>query len=152
VLYLLAAAVVHTFPFAKANSVSAPVSAATSPAPTKPAASPVATTSQAATSSPTGTLTAGVRPLKVLLPYDLTDASTECAEQAKIPWTDPGLVKALECVAPDMSNGQIFGYQLDSTADYNRAWSNYNTWAQFGASTTENCPPAAGDAQGGPQE
>jgi hypothetical protein len=152
VLYLLAASVVHTFPFAKTNSASDPSSAATSPAPTKPAASPVSTTSPAATSSPTGTLTAGLKPLKVLLPYDLTDASTECVEQTKIPWTNPGLVKALECVAPDMPNGQIFGYQLDSTADYNRAWSNYNSWAQFGASTTENCPPAAGDAQGGPEE
>jgi hypothetical protein len=152
VLYLLAAAVVHTFPFAKPNPAADPASAATSPAPTKPAASPVSTASPAATSAPTGTSAAGVKALKVLLPYDLTDASTECAEQTKIPWTNPGLVKALDCVAPDMPNGQIFGYQLDSTADYNRAWSNYNAWAQFGASTTENCPPAAGDAQGGPEE
>jgi hypothetical protein len=152
VLYFLAAAVVHTFPFDKTNSVREPTAAATSPAPTKPAASPVATTSPAATSAPTGTLASGLKQLKVLLPYDLTDASTECVEQTKIPWTNPGLVKALDCVAPDMPNGQIFGYQLDSTADYNRAWSNYNTWAQFGASTTENCPPAAGDAQGGPEE
>jgi hypothetical protein len=150
VLYLLAASVVHTFPFSKTNSN--PTSAGSSPAPTKPAASPVSTRSPAATASPTRTLAPGVKALKVLLPYDLTDASTECDEQTKIPWTNPGLVKALDCIAPDMPNGQIFGYQLDSTADYNRAWSNYNSWAQFGASATENCPPAAGDAQGGPEE
>jgi hypothetical protein len=51
-----------------------------------------------------------------------------------------------------MANGEIFGYQLDSHADYLKAWANYNSWAQFGTSSTLNCPPASGDSQGGPGE
>jgi hypothetical protein len=97
-------------------------------------------------------LSPGVKPLKVLLPTDIQDASTECATQAKIPWTNPGLVNVLECTASDLPNGEIFGYQLDNAADYNRAWNNYNTWANFGVSSSGNCPPDSGLDQGGPAE
>jgi hypothetical protein len=117
----------------------------------------ISTTKLSPTSAPTpsagGTeapLPSGVKPLKVLLPTDIVDASSECADQTKIPWTNPGLVKADSCTAPDMPNGQIFGYQMDSIADYNQAWANYNTWANFGPSSTDVCPPGKGQSQGGP--
>ena len=51
-----------------------------------------------------------------------------------------------------MPNGQIFGYQMDSTADYEKAWANYNAWANFGTSKTDVCPPTSGNDQGGPGE
>jgi hypothetical protein len=124
-----------------------------SPAPhsSPPLTSPPASPSPGA-STPTGTLATGVKQLKVLMPYDISDANTECSEQAKIPWTNPGLVKGLECTAPDMADGQIFGYQMDSTADYLKAWANYNAWAEFGTSKTLDCPPSGGNSQGGPAE
>jgi hypothetical protein len=97
-------------------------------------------------------LPAGLKPLKVLLPTDIQDASTECAPHTSIPWTNPGLVNALECTAPDMPNGSIIAYQVDSTADYNQAWANYNKWANFGTSKTSTCPPSGGNDQAGPGE
>jgi hypothetical protein len=160
VLYLVIAAAASTFPFAKAKPTPTPTSTPTV-TPSKPSSSSsvAASTSASAsasaspsTSSSLAALPAGLKPLKVLLPTDIQDASTECVEQAKIPWTNPGLVKAFECTAPDMPDGEIFGYQMDSTADYNQAWANYNTWANFGSSATEACPPASGDSQGGPGE
>jgi hypothetical protein len=159
VLYLVIAAVASAFPFSKAKPTPTP----------SPTLHPTATTSLKATSSASSSasasasasasvssspppLPAGLKPLKVLLPTDIQDASSECADQTKIPWTNPGLVKAFSCTAPDMPNGQIFGYQMDSVADYNTAWANYNTWANFGASSTEDCPPGTGQTQGGPGE
>jgi hypothetical protein len=158
VLYLIVAAAASTFPFAKAKPTP-------TPSPSKTSASPVATTSASgsasasasSSSSPAASgslaaLPAGLKPLKVLLPTDIQDASTECADQTDIPWTNPGLVKADLCTAPDMPNGQVFGYQMDSTADYNQAWANYNKWANFGTSKSEVCPPTGGSDQGGPGE
>jgi len=161
VLYLVIAAVASTFPFAKAKPTPTPTPTlhptTTSPSPAKTSASPATSGSPTTSASPTATgslaaLPAGLKPLKVLLPTDIQDAGTECTQQAKIPWTNPGLVTALECTAPDMPNGDIFGYQMDSTADYNQAWAHYNTWANFGTSKGLNCPPAAGQAQAGPGE
>ena len=155
VLYLIVAAVAQTFPFSNAEAsptrTTPPVvhPSTSSPVTRRPASSPSASLSLSPTPSP---LPAGVKPLKVLLPYDITDAATQCVEQAKIPWTNPGLVKAMECDAPDMAGGQIFGYQLGSAADYNQAWANYNAWAQFGSSSSENCPPPSAASQGGPSE
>jgi hypothetical protein len=135
VLYLVIAAVASTFPFAKA----------------KPAPTPAQTQDPTTTGS-LAALPAGLKPVKVLLPTDIQDASTECVQQAKIPWTNPGLVNAFECLTPDMPNGQVFGYQLDSTADYNQAWANYNKWANFGTSSTRTCPPSGSSRQAGPGE
>jgi hypothetical protein len=95
-------------------------------------------------------LPAGLMALKVLLPTDIQDASTECVAQKQIPWSNPGLVRALDCALPDMPDGQVFGYQLDSAADYNQALANYNAWANFGTSSSEDCPPPSGESQGGP--
>jgi hypothetical protein len=117
---------------------------------TTPTPSPVSATGEAAPTSGTLKLAAGVKPLKVLLPTDIQDAGTECAHQAKIPWNSPGLVTALVCAAPDIPNGQVFAYQMDSAADYNRAWASYNTWSNFGTSSALTCPPSAGGTQGGP--
>jgi hypothetical protein len=156
VLYLIIAAIASTFPFAKPTPTPTPTPP---PSPSKTSASPATTTSASASSSvsPTASgslaaLPAGVKSLKVLLPTDIQDASTECVDQTGIPWTNPGLVKADSCTAPDMPNGQIFGYQLDSTADYEKAWANYNAWANFGTSKTAACPPTSGNNQGGPAE
>jgi hypothetical protein len=167
VLYLVIAAVASTFPFAKAKPTPTPTptqhptttvgsAARTGASSTATGASASATGSSASASASAtqslAALPAGLKRLKVLLPTDIQDASTECVEQTKIPWTNPGLVKAFSCTAPDMANGQIFGYQMDSTADYNQAWANYNTWANFGTSSTEDCPPGSGQSQGGPGE
>jgi hypothetical protein len=165
VLYLVIAAVASTFPFAKAKQ--APTSSptlhptattslkATSAAGSSSSGTASASSSSSASAAATGTLAAlpaGLKLLKVLLPTDIQDASTECAQQTNIPWTNPGLVNAFTCTAPDMPNGQIFGYQMDSTADYNQAWANYNKWANFGTSSSEDCPPGTGQSQGGPGE
>ena len=158
VLYLAIAAAASTFPFAKPKPTPSPTLPPTATASLKvtSSASASASASSSASSSAsavaTGTLPPGVKALKVLLPTDITDASTECANQTDIPWTNPGLVTAFTCTATDMQNGQIFGYQMDSTADYNQAWSNYNKWANFGTSTSDTCPPAAGADQAGPGE
>ncbi len=165
VLYLVVAAVASTFPFAKAKPTPTPTPTqhptattslkATSSASSAASGSASASSSSSASPAATGSLAAlpgGLKPLKVLLPTDIQDASSECAEQAKIPWTNPGLVKAFSCTVPDMPNGNIFGYQMDSTADYNQAWANYNTWANFETSNTLDCPPGSGQSQGGPGE
>jgi len=149
VLYLIAAAASQVFPFA-VKPTPAPTPTPVNSAPTSPAPG---TTSPAASPSPSntvGTLAAGVRPLSQIMPFDLQDLTTECDHQAKIPWTNPGLVTALECNPPDMADGQVFGYQLDSAADYQKAWANYNRWAEFGTSNTLDCPPTGGNSQGGP--
>jgi hypothetical protein len=163
VLYLVIAAVAQTFPFSKATpkpTTSPRVVVKTSPpvVPTSPAVvtSPgvVPTSPGVVTTSPAaGTgLARGVKPLKVLLPTDIADASTECSTQTDIPWTNPGLVRALDCTAPDMPGGYVFGYQVDSTRDFNKAWANYNAWAKFGKSNASSCPPPSGQQQAGPIE
>jgi len=165
VLYLVVAVVASTFPFSKPKPT--PTSTptlhptataslnATSSASASASGSASASSSSSASAAATGSLAAlpaGLKPLKVLLPTDIQDASSECADQAKIPWTNPGLVRALSCTTTDMPNGQVFGYQMDSTADYNQAWANYNSWANFGTSSTDVCPPGTGQTQGGPGE
>jgi hypothetical protein len=103
--------------------------------------------------SPAGpSLAAGVKPLKVLLPTDIADATTECSTQTDIPWTNPGLVRALDCTAPDLPGGDIFGYQTDNSTDFGKAWANYNSWAKFGKSSAAACPPPSGQSQAGPIE
>jgi hypothetical protein len=161
VLYLIAASITSVFPFSSSKSsggTAAPGVSSPTPVTPKssgPASSPAASSpasSPAAGPAPSGVLAAGVKPLKVLMPYDLTDVNTECEEQAKIPFNLPGLVRGLECVAPDMASGQIFGYQVDNHADYLKAWANYNSWSEFGTSNTLSCPPTSGNSQGGPGE
>jgi hypothetical protein len=162
VLYLIIAAAASTFPFAKVKPTPTPTPTLT---PVKPSSSSSATpstsgsasasSSSSASASASGSLAAlpaGVKALKVLLPTDIQDAGTECAEQAKVPWTNPGLVTALTCTDTGMPNGQVFGYQMDSAADYNKAWANYNSWSDFGTSNSVACPPASGQSQGGPGE
>ncbi|TVZ01668.1 hypothetical protein EAS64_29785 [Trebonia kvetii] len=160
VLYLVIAAVAQTFPFSKATpkpSAGPKVVVSTTPAvipsttpPVIPSTTPPVVPS---TTRPAGpSLAAGVKPLKVLLPTDIADASTECSTQTDIPWTNPGLVRALDCTAPDMAGGDIFGYQVDNNRDFAKAWANYNAWAKFGKSSSESCPPPSGQSQAGPIE
>lgn len=157
VLYLVVAAVAQTFPFAKAApkpTHSPGVVVSTTPPVIKTSPGVVTTSPRVVTSSPAvgPGLAPGVKPLKVLLPTDIADASTECSTQTDIPWTNPGLVRALECTAPDLPGGEVFGYQVDNGSDFGKAWANYNTWAKFGKSSSEACPPPSGQDQAGPIE
>jgi hypothetical protein len=164
VLYLVIAAVAQTFPFSKATpkpttsprvvvTTSHPV-VPTSPGvvPTSPGVVPTSPGVVPTTPAAGPGLAPGVKPLKVLLPTDIADATTECSTQTDIPWTNPGLVRALDCTAPDMAGGDIFGYQVDNNRDFAKAWANYNTWAKFGKSSSESCPPQSGQSQAGPIE
>jgi hypothetical protein len=51
-----------------------------------------------------------------------------------------------------MPGGDVFGYQTDNSSDFAKAWANYNTWAKFGKSSAESCPPPSGQSQAGPIE
>jgi hypothetical protein len=157
VLYLVIAAVAQTFPFAKATpkpTHSPRVVVSTTPPVIKTSPRVVTTSPRVVTTSPAAGpgLAPGVKPLKVLLPTDIADASTECSTQTDVPWTNPGLVRALECTAPDLPGGEVFGYQVDNGRDFGKAWANYNAWAKFGKSSTESCPPPSGQDQAGPIE
>jgi len=164
VLYLIIAAVAQTFPFSKAAAKpsSSPKVVVTTSHPAVPSSPAVGPTSPGVVTTSPGVITTspaagpvlapGVKPLKVLLPTDVADASTECSTQTDIPWTNPGLVRALECTAPDMPGGDIFGYQVDNSSDFGKAWANYNSWAKFGKSSAESCPPPSGQSQAGPIE
>lgn len=142
VVYLVIAATANAFPFSTTKPTPAPTPKPTVTSPKPPPS--------AATPKPTLALAAGVDPLTSFMPSDLVDLSTECNPQRGIPWTNPGLVTALQCLDPNLAAGQVFGYQVDSDADYAKAWANYNAWAKFGVSDTVDCPPGSGESQGGP--
>jgi hypothetical protein len=142
VVYLVIAATASAFPFSRTTPTPAPASSVTTPRPLPSSPSP----------SPSLHLAAGVKPLTEVMPTDLEDMSTECHAQQDILWTNPGLVQALKCQDPNLAGGQVFGYQMDSAKDYLQAWANYNSWANFGTSNTLDCPPDAGDSEGGPAD
>jgi hypothetical protein len=138
VLYLIVAAIAGIAPFSK----SSPPKAA--PAPSHKASAPASPT---VTATPTPSLAAGITPLQQLLPQDISDPSTQCHTD-KPQWKMPGLVSALSCTDPDLSKGAVLGFQVDSKADYNTAWKNFNTWWGFSSGNAkEDCPPT-GDAEG----
>jgi hypothetical protein len=94
-------------------------------------------------------LAAGVTPIAQLLPQDIADPTTQCSPVKKPDWTSPGLVSALDCNDPNLPNGAVSAYQLDSRADYNTTWQNFNSWSSFDVTTAATiCPPASSGAQG----
>lgn len=132
VLYLAVATVSHTFPFAKSHPIAAPL----------PSAKPTH-----ATPSPTGpALAAGVTPLTQLLPSDIYDPATQCTLMTPpFPWNMPGLVQALSCTDPGLPQGQVYAFQMNSFANFETSWQNFNKWWPFDNSTAgTSCPPPSG--------
>jgi hypothetical protein len=94
-------------------------------------------------------LASGVTPLVNLLPQDIADPATECSPDKAPQWKSPGLVSALVCNDPGLPNGAMSVYQLDSRADYQATWQNFNAWSSFDVTTAgTNCPPSRSGAQG----
>jgi TIR domain/WD domain, G-beta repeat len=113
----------------------------------RPPASARPTTSASQTlASPTQSPGPGVTPLIRLLPQDIDDPVVQCrAAHGPYQWDMPGLVTALSCRAPGLPDGSVFGYQTASSAGFEAAWRNFNTWWGFSRSTAQaRCPPAGG--------
>ena len=141
VIFFIVAAVAGIAPFSKAHpkpSV-APSNKTTTHPPTRPATSPPATP----------TLAAGVTPLAQLLPGDISDPTTQCSAIKKTGWSSPGMVTALSCDDKYLPNGAVSGYQMDNRADFDKAWSNFNSWSSFDESTAgASCPASSTGGQG----
>jgi hypothetical protein len=139
VIFFIVAAVAGVAPFSKSHP---------KPTPT-PTPSHVTTHPPVASPKPTPTLAPGVTPLSQLLPGDIADPTTQCSAIKKPSWSSPGLVTALSCDDTGLPNGYVNGYQMDNRADYDKAWSNFNSWSSFNVSTAGTaCPPASSGAQG----
>jgi hypothetical protein len=139
ILYVPAALVGHTFPFAKSHQAAAvsPLHSAR-PAP-KPTSSP----------SPTSTgptLAAGVTPLVQLLPEDIADPTAQCqTDPPPYSWDMPGRVAALACNDPGLPKGKVYAFQMDSQADFEATWASYSKVVGFTESSPGTaCPPAKG--------
>ena len=141
VIFFIVAAVAGIAPFSKAHpkpSV-APSNKTTTHPPTRPATSPPAAP----------TLAAGVTPLAQLLPGDISDPTTQCSAIKKTGWSSPGMVTALSCDDKYLPNGAVSGYQMDNRADFDKAWSNFNSWSSFHESTAgASCPASSTGGQG----
>ena len=138
VIFLIVAAVAGIAPFSKSKT---PVAVPThTPTPVKPTPTP--------RPKPTGpTLAACVAPLIQLLPSDVNPAN--CKAARKPGWATPGLVKSLECYDSGVGSGDsIYAYQMNSSANYQASWANFNTWAAVSASSASNCPPSGSSTQG----
>ncbi len=136
--YLVVAAITNLAPFGTAHPVASPSAPVTH-----------ITTHPPSTRPPT--LAAGVTPLLQLMPGDISDPATQC-QPVKKPynWQMPGLVKALSCGDQGLPNGgYVQGYQMDTRANYETAWRNFNTWWGFDASSAkQSCPPPGNSGQG----
>ena len=102
----------------------------------------------AATTTPTPqgsspTLPARVAPLTQLLPSEIDDPATQCADMSPpFPWETPGLVQALSCTDPGLPGGQVYAFQVNSHPNFETTWQNYTTWRGIGRlSPGSNCPP-----------
>jgi hypothetical protein len=139
VLYFVVAAVAGITPFAKSKSH--PVA---SPTPTHPTVPP-SHHSTPATSGPS--LAANVAPLVQLLPSDVNPAN--CKAKPKTGWATPGLVKSLACTDSGVGTGvSIYAYQMNSLANYQASWNNFNTWAGFSPPSGSGCPLSGSNTQG----
>ena len=96
------------------------------------------------------TLAAGVTPLLQLLPGDINDPSTQCRPvKEHNGWSMPGLVAALYCGDQNLPNGHVEGYQMDTRADFETAWRNFNRWWRFDpSSAAQACPPPGNSGRG----
>ena len=141
VIFFIVAAVAGIAPFSKAHPKPpvAPSNKTTTHPPTRPATSPPAAP----------TLAAGVTPLAQLLPGDISDPTTQCSAIKKTGWSSPGMVTALSCDDKYLPNGAVSGYQMDNRADFDKAWSNFNSWSSFHESTAgASCPASSTGGQG----
>jgi hypothetical protein len=114
---------------------------------TTPSTHPPATTPHPVTTASTvPTLPANIAPLTELLPSDMADVSTDCSPlKGPYNWSMPGLVTALSCRDPNLPQGSLLNaFQLDSRADFETAWHNFNTWWPFNISNAgPDCPPGS---------
>ena len=137
VLYFVVAAVAGIAPFSKSSHAS-------------PTATPTPAQHHSVkpTAAPSLSLAAGVAPLVQLLPGDVNPAN--CKAAAKAQWATPGLVKSLECYDSGLSsNGDsIYVYQMNSSANYQASWGNFNTWWPFNPASGVGCPPSGSNTQG----
>jgi hypothetical protein len=139
VIFFIVAAVAGVAPFSKAHRP--PVTPSPTPSPVKTTHAPPSTTPPH--------LTAGVTPLSQLLPGDIADPTTQCSAIKKPGWSSPGLVTALSCDDKYLPNGAVSGYQMDNRADFNKAWSNFNSWSSFDETKAgPNCPAPSSAGQG----
>jgi hypothetical protein len=138
VIFFIVAAVAGVAPFSKAH-----------PQPT-PTPTPIKTTHPpTASPKPTPILALGVTPLSQLLPSDIADPTTQCSAIKKTGWSSPGMVTALSCDDKYLPNGAVSGYQMDNRADFNKAWSNFNSWSSFDETKAgPSCPAASSAGQG----
>lgn len=111
-----------------------------------PAANTAAPTITASSTAPA--LAAGVVPLTQLLPSGIDDPATQCRPMTPpFQWDMPGLVQALACTAPGLPGGQVYAFQVNSHANFQTTWRNYNKW--WGIDTRNpgpHCPPAPSGA------
>jgi hypothetical protein len=73
----------------------------------------------------------------------VTDPTTQCSA-AVVPsgLILPGMTEALSCTVSGLPGGNVYAYQMDTSADYQTAWTNYNHWWLFDTVTAEtSCPP-----------
>ena len=103
-----------------------------------------------ASANPADSPAAGVLPLILLLPADITDPASQCSPyEPPYAWQMPGLVQALVCSAPGLPNGEVYAFQLNSSDNFQLSWANFNSWWGFDASQAgRSCPPAGGHRQG----
>jgi hypothetical protein len=101
--------------------------------------------------SSNSSLPSGLASLTQLLPGVIDDPGSQCSDlTAPYHWKMTGVVGALSCnQVPGLANGNVYAYQLDSTADYEAAWQAYNSWWGFdGADAGSNCPPPNATTEG----
>ena len=106
----------------------------------------------AATPTPTAakSLAPGVVPLPQLLPPGIADPSADCKTLTPpLNWTSPGLVQALQCIDLNLPGGQIYAFQMNSSANYLASWQSFNKWWGFDISQAgPKCPPSGTSPQG----
>ena len=86
--------------------------------------------------------------LTPLLPGSLSQNEQGC-QPAPTPhlWDAPGLVQAVQCTDPGLKGGNVYAYQMDSSADFQAAWRNFNNWWKFSPGKAgKTCPPAGSAA------
>jgi hypothetical protein len=90
-------------------------------------------------------LPAGVAPLTELLPGDLDDPASQCSPHTP-KFTPVGLVRGVLCDDPGLPNGSVEAFQMDSFANYQKSWANFNKWWGFTSYTPgSSCPPSGSD-------
>ena len=80
-------------------------------------------------------------PLVQLLPWDVNPATCKAAKPG---WLTPGLVGSLACrdSALSYSGDTIFAYQMNSSANYQKSWANFNKFSDFNPNASSVCPPS----------